>query len=134
MKNATYIEILDSYLLPYFPKLRGTSSRQSPYFYQHDNSKVHVAFNVQKWFNEKHVKVLDWPSSSPGLNPIENLWGILQDLLYEKSPILKTSEDVWQESKKIWYNQLNEYIPKLYKSMPFRVEEVLVRKGKRQYM
>lgn len=131
MENTKYKSILDTYLLQSFPKLRGSSTRKSALVFQQDNSKVHRANNVKNWFEEKHIQVLEWPSYSPDLNPIENLWGILQDLLYDKCSVLKTSDDVWKETQKIWYNDLNAYLPNLYKGMPMRIEEVLARKGNR---
>ena len=68
---------------------------------------------------------------SPDLNPIENIWGLLQDKLYEKTVSLLIPDDVWREAQKIWYFELNDYIENLYKSMPFRMEEILERNGNR---
>ena len=47
--------------------------------FMQDNAPCHRAAIVQEWFEEEQLRVLDWPGNSPDLNPIENLWSLLQD-------------------------------------------------------
>ena len=41
--------------------------------FQLDNAAVHTSKFMRNWFKTKNIKVLDWPTKSPDINPIENL-------------------------------------------------------------
>jgi transposase len=57
------------------------------YLFQQDNDPKHTAGVVQNYIRQSSIPLLDnWPAQSPDLNPIENLWAILDLKLQSRKP------------------------------------------------
>ena len=122
MNAEKYIhDILDKELVHIIEK--------NPYItFQQDNAGCHTAHKVNKYFIEKGISKLEWPSNSPDLNIIENVWKMIKLRLNRKS--IKSKNALIYEAQKIWNDLITtDLIEKLAESMPNRINSVLESNG-----
>jgi hypothetical protein len=128
-----YQSVLEKTLLPGATKIFA-SQGISTWQLMQDNDPSHSCATgvVQRW-NSVHgssVSVLpDWPPHSPDLNPIENLWGWVQERVNRKGCT------TFQQFKTALLSELRSvprgYLVKLYDSMPRRMAAVIENNGGR---
>lgn len=56
--------------------------------FQQDNASTHTARIVREFVAELGREIMIWPPCSPDLNPIENLWTLLKQKIYDLRPDL----------------------------------------------
>jgi hypothetical protein len=106
--------------------------RQFPgksYFLQMDNAKCHTAKAAKEEFNNKQVPLLlMWPSRSPDLNPIEQLWSKLKDMLPLEN--ITTQAELDNAIRAAWDSIDLETINNFIGSFPARLQTCIGLGGK----
>ena len=85
MDAKLYKSILKEHLLPSAQKCFHTKTYRSWTLLQ-DCDPKHKSKLLENYLNKKQINVLWNPPQSPDLNPIENVWKLLKDLVQQKNP------------------------------------------------
>lgn len=125
LNSPRYIEILNNIMLPSVSQLYPNNE----FIFQQDNCPIHTAHAVKAWFRQNNINVLDFPSRSPDLNPIENVWGLLVQNVRRRNVRPQNVEDMLEILINAWEDIDNDYCINLCRSMPQRLTEVVNRNG-----
>lgn len=122
MKKEEYKEILEKHMITFARRKLGRN-----WIFQQDNDPKHSSQYLKDWFQSRRVDVMDWPSQSPDLNPIEHLWEHLSRQVREKKA--KNCNEKFAFLKKAWEAIPTSVLENLIASMPRRCQAVIDAKG-----
>jgi len=123
MDGKYYTEILEKHI----PEIR--SMLRDEWRLQQDNDPKHTSRVAQEFLNSNVPEVMDWPSNSPDLNPIENLWAIVKRNVEKRRP--KNLSELESFLGEEWDNIPNSLLISLVDSMSRRCNEVIEKNGER---
>ena len=83
-KSSDYKETIETFAVPAIMNEMGDD-----FILQQDNCSIHVSKVMKEFYSDNGLTVLTWPSRSPDLNIIENVWKMLSDLVYDGPQFLK---------------------------------------------
>uniref|UniRef100_A0AC34RLD5 Transposase n=1 Tax=Panagrolaimus sp. JU765 TaxID=591449 RepID=A0AC34RLD5_9BILA len=122
MDSIMYRDIMENTMLPFArqTKIRG-------WVYMQDNDPKHRSRLVQQWFLNRKVRLMEWPSQSPDLNPIEHLWNELGKRVGARTH--RNQDELFEDLQREWRAIPLNVLTNLVESMPRRCAEVLKCKG-----
>ena len=95
-----------------------------------DGAPAHLAKTNQaccKKIPPNFIDKTSWPTNSPDIKPVENLWGTMDEVVY-KNPSPKTMKDLKRQLKQAWKKIPLSMLHDLLHSMLQQLQNVIINK------
>ncbi len=88
----------------------------------HSRVRVHVTIRqiCHNYLENKNVNRMVWPAQSPDLNPIENLWKYIKDIISKRKHRVKSAKEMRIVLTEVWPCIDKNFLLKLCNSVPKR--------------
>lgn len=125
LESNLMIKIYKEALIPSINMMFGDKNNQCVVI--EDNDPKHKSKICRNFKDQNSINVLPWPSNSPDLNPIENVWGLLKLKIRAKQPrsIIALKKLINKE----WKSFDNSYCENLITSMENRISSCIAAEG-----
>jgi transposase len=95
---------------------------------QQDKATCHTAKSTMRFLEEKSIEVVEgWPTKGDDINPMENLWAILDERLEDKK--FRTKTGMVKAVHAIWKEIDDQMLQNLIGSVPDRLRRIRKAKG-----
>lgn len=124
--SKDFVQILKKYIVPTI-----RINFEKNIFFQQDNCTVHTSRLVQDFLKYSNISTIQWPSKSPDLNIVEDVWKIISDMVYDGPQFnnLRELQIRITETIQVINNERRQNIIDLYGSLRARFCKVLMSKG-----
>ena len=131
MNQHEYIQMLEEQVVP---EIRAANAilrqqRDGQMLFMQDNAPCHKTRAVMAFLESNDVSVIDWPPSSPDMNPIENLWALIKRRRGAECPVPTSRDELIEQIFKIWNSLDVSLAQKLCLSASRRLEAVKKSRG-----
>lgn len=127
MNAEKYRKVVNEFFIP---ELMDWQSKGVDLILMQDGAPCHKAKVVLEHFRDTGFPPLSWPSCSPDLNPIENVWAWVKQKLYTEFPPAKTKQELMINVLAIWEDLDDELCSRYCSNYDKRLHRVVEANGR----
>ena len=99
------------------------------WMFAQDNAPPHTSIAAKEYCRAASIRCLPWPSCSPDMNPIENVWAWLKRVVRRKVQLGNCLDKLAAHITSAWESMPQEMVDRYISRMPERIGSLIKEKG-----